>query len=163
MGDGSNLGIDAERALDTILGGKEQPTTEERQTKEQVRERIAKAYADCDSGEWPGYGEAADITAGAVLAFLEAHPEAKEWPIEQEYERDPETGRYKDPMTPIGPNLFRMVRDWNSRAAAEEIMGGITGFQWGWAANTARWCFDLPEQPNPAIMTVNVVKTGDSQ
>jgi hypothetical protein len=31
---------------------------------------------------------------------------------------------------------------------------GITGFQWGWAVNAARFAESLPPEPNPAIITV---------
>lgn len=30
----------------------------------------------------------------------------------------------------------------------------LTGFMWGWAANAARYCVELPPAPNPAIMEI---------
>lgn len=136
MSDGSSLGIDAERALKTILGGEPQPTGDERQTREQVKARIEQAFQDCVDGvPVTGYGQTADILAGAVLAYFTTREEGWDWPV---------SGK---------PDLYGTVKE-ASPAPVRKAFDECTGFQWGWASNTARWVLDLPEHRNPAIITV---------
>lgn len=98
MSDGGNLGVSATTALNAILGG-EQPAEDDLKTRDEVRDRIKAQFADPDSvypaGEWvntsdggDSYSRGADYLAGAVLAYFEAHPEAQEWPVDQEHERE---------------------------------------------------------------------------
>lgn len=158
--DGSDMGISATRALDTILGGEPSPTEDEGESRETVRERVLAAV---DSGREPTeYGDCADIVAGMVLRFFEAHPEALDWPIENTYEWRIPGGEWSPtvPQLPegldygsvesrkVGPDLYGSVKTMYPRL--EDL--GITGFQWGWGANCARWICSAPAQPNPAIM-----------
>jgi hypothetical protein len=148
MGDGSHLGVTAERALETILGGAPNPTEEERASRAQVQRRIQNTYMNWNGDEWPGYGDAADIIAGAVLDYFLDHPEAQSWPTDRAYE-----GEGSD-RHPVGPDLYNSVKEWVT-APVRKVISECSGFQWGWAVNTARFCCELPEQANPAIMTIS--------
>lgn len=76
MSDGAHRGIGAERALETILGGKRPPSKKEEETREQVRARLAKA-ASPDGASPTSYGAAADAIAKAFLAVIAEEPEEK--------------------------------------------------------------------------------------
>src|SRR5215204_6492093 len=80
MSDGSDMGIKADRALQTILGGKEQPTEEEKATPEQVRERVMAAPSPLEKesvfqrfGD-EGYTVATDCITKAFLLIEEENP-----------------------------------------------------------------------------------------
>ncbi len=156
MGDGSHLGVDADRALKTILGGEPAPSPDEMATPIEVRSRVCRAYLDrikpeggVPSTEWPGYGDAADIAAGAVYIFMLCNPEAMEWPTDRKYE-----GEGYD-RHPVGPDLYGEVKAFCPEAALN-VIENLSGFQWGWAVNTARYCFGLDERGNPAIISIGV-------
>lgn len=172
MGDGSNLGISADRALKTILGGEPEPTGAEEQTAEQVRERIATATPD-------SYGGATDCLTRAVLRLFDQREECQVWPSSPEYawtlpdgtrltndeararglwERshgdmvDAETGAR---WGAHGPDLFATAKE----VATEEerkAFEGSTGFMWGFAVNQARWLLGQHIGSNPAIVTMNI-------
>jgi len=130
MSDGAHRGIGAERALETILGGKRPPSKKEEETREQVRARLAKA-ASPDGAPPTSYGAAADAIAKAFLAVIAEEPET---------ELD-------------GRSLWDGVkRRW---PAFDDWVGGATGFQVGWAVNCVRWLAAEPPVPNPAILTVS--------
>ena len=149
--DGANMGVDSERALKTILGGEPSPEPPEdvEAKREDVRQRLEQAKPT-------SYNGASECIARAVLRLYNNQPETREWPAEQKYEwpKD-ENGNlvYIDSPTITGPNLWDAVKEI---AEEEELvaMNGATGFMWGWAVNCARWLFDLPEVPNPAIVTI---------
>jgi len=163
MSDGANLGVSASDALGKILGGQDIPE-ENIKTPEEVRDRIVAQYADPQSvypgGEYAqggdSYGRGADYLAGAVLAYFQHNPEAREWPTDQEYEKDENGHLVYDAdghLIPVGPSLYDEVKKF-AGPAGERIFNSCTGFQWGWATNCARWVLDLPPQPNPAIITL---------
>lgn len=80
--DGAHLGINAERAMEIIVGAaaqRESPAAV-RESPAAVRERIMAAAAR--GGEPTGYGDCADMVAGMVLAFYGPRPEAVTWPAE---------------------------------------------------------------------------------
>ena len=179
--DGSTLGISAERAIETILGGKESPEKEEQASREDVRRRLGNAprLADLtmrieereeDMGElhfkgpvevlyWHGkefdltYGLTADIAARAILDFIETYPEFADATGENEYAKDADwkavTGPENMPK-PVRLGLYEHMKD-NGYSLG---LLGLTGFQWGFAYNTARWLrFEEPEG-NPAIVEI---------
>lgn len=149
--DGSSIGVTAARAIDTILGGADQPTEEERATSAEVLERIyAVTLADC---KWPEdldvgdpfgertpeqaeaasrtYSAAADYTARLFYQWMLAVPSAA------------------DDMD----RLYEAIRMTRSEEESE-MMSGLTGFQVGFAYNVARNLCELPETGNPAIITI---------
>lgn len=159
MSDGAHLGVSASRALDTILGGAEQPAESEQASPYEVRDRILAAAKR--GGDPTDYGDCADMVAGFVLQFYNAHIDAVHWPAEQKGEWVDANGTPVDPRERLpegaefkrsGPDLYTEVKAFTD-GKLEAL--GITGFQWGWAVNAARYAIDLAPEPNPAIVTVS--------
>lgn len=144
--DGAHIGVGAERALKTILGGEGQPTEAERRTPQQMAEYLLAP----SSGEMD-YDEAARVAGGIVLRYLQRHPE------------DAELEPYDDYTWPDGfdgPSVIsahgikgQMERkEPKARAALSDL--GLTGFLFGWACNAAKYALGLPPVPNPAIVEI---------
>lgn len=169
--DGSNLGVSAERALKTILGGEPEPEGEELATREQVRARLAAAprlqdiHVRIEARQgvkvevlyWQGmelnlgYGEAADVAARAILDFIETYPEYEDAPGENQYAEDcweGFDGSAEKMPKPIRLGLYDLMK------AAGHDLGklDLTGFMWGFAYNTARWLRYEQGEGNPAII-----------
>lgn len=177
MTDGANMGIGAERALKTILGGAEQPADDERQNREQVRARLRdvprlhdiQQRVDVQNGErvtvlyWRGkpldfdYSGTTDIAARAVLDYLATHSEHIDAPYDNEYE--PDAFANYDPNnspTPTRKGLYDLMK-------ADGYDLGIldlTGFMWGFAYNTARWLLYEDARSNPALITIEATDDG---
>lgn len=152
MSDGAQEGIGAERALDTILGGQPAPEIAEQASREEVEHRIRATPLDDRSG----YGSCADAAARAVLEYLEADPERLNIPTENVYETDSTTGNVV--FTSDG-DLHLVTSGLYERMKQDGVPLsdlGLSGFQWGWAVNCARWILDAPPVPNPAIFTIDV-------
>jgi hypothetical protein len=84
-------------------------------------------------------------------AFL-ADPTLAAMPTETGYdwEGDPDHGAQG-----MKPEFTRALGvDHALRARGVRYPQGISGFQWGWALNAARYCVELPPAPNPAIIDV---------
>jgi hypothetical protein len=138
--DGTELGITADRALATILGGEPSPDVEEQQTPGQVRERIEAAV--------PGsYGGATDCLTRAVLRLFTRREETQVWPTDSTY--DTVDGKFQS----VGPDLFSAARAVASPQELEAF-DGCTGFMWGFAVNQARWLLGQHPGANPAILTI---------
>lgn len=83
MGDGAHLGVNAKRALDSVLGGAPQPTDDERMSDED----FARWVRECpDSAKGASYESTARYAARLVLEFLEANAEHRATPTEAEGE-----------------------------------------------------------------------------
>lgn len=130
--DGAHLGVNAERALDTILGGKPSPAEDEQMDAETFRTWIKTADRE-DS-----YGETARLCARYLLEYLTAHPEDVTLPLDQWLPYRTSEGVWDKAMAE-NPRLKEM---------------DLTGFMVGWAFNAARRCIELPPAPNPALMTI---------
>lgn len=129
--DGAHLGVSAERALKTILGGEPEPTKDEQMDADTFRQWLLSAdRADT-------YEESARLCARYLLEYLTAHPE--------------------DMQLPLNATLLS-EGVWDRAAVAmpdlEELGHELTGFQAGWAFNAARRCLELPPAPNPALLEV---------
>jgi hypothetical protein len=146
MGDGAHQGIGAERALETILGGKEEPREDEGMSPEQMRAYITAEPTD-------GYEGAAQGLAGYLLRAVEAHPEMRDMPISSEY-AFPDGTATSATLTVQGWNDYLKECDADGYGAAMDRYGP-TGFQYGWAANAVRYCLNLPPAPNPALIEVD--------
>lgn len=179
--DGSTMGIGAERALETILGGKDQPEEDEKLTREQVRERLGKVprlqeivkrveEVEEDHGElhfkgprevlyWQGqrlvadYSGTTDIAARAVLDFLESHPEHEGAPGENEYAPGAFSNWDGNRETAPKPTRIGVYDLMKANGYALDILD-LTGFMWGFAYNTARWLRYDGTEANPAIVEV---------
>lgn len=123
--DGAHQGIDAQRALETILGGKDPPGKDEEEMREQVRARILNA-ATPDGPSPETYGAAADAIAKAMLALLD-----------------------KEPSAAVDADLYGRLPD-----GFDDWLGGATGFQVGWAVNCVRWLLEKEPVRNPALITI---------
>lgn len=177
--DGAGMGITSERALETILGGRDSPAESEEQTPEQVRARVMAAKPD-------SYGSATDCITRAMLRLLEADESSRSLPLEHDvmfvvrgtgdtigWSGEPGKGtRCIEPGTgqqaPRGANPYEdaeMVIQgdpetlWDrakAQASADEAQAfeGATGFMAGFAANQARWLLGMPVGGNPAIVEV---------
>ena|SRR6266487_2805928 len=140
--DGAGLGITADRALETILGGDPSPTEDEEQTPEQVRARIETATPDT-------YGGATDCMTRAVLRLFAQREDTQVWPTDRTY--DTIDGKFQA----VGPDLYSEAK---TVATPDELTAfdGCTGFMWGFAVNQARWLSGQHPGGNPAIVTIGV-------
>lgn len=139
MSDGAHIGIGAERAIGTILGGEAQPTKDERRSPDQMRDWLLAATLN-DATTYDG---AARYASKLVLKYLSADPDRLSLPVENVYD---------DQYNVVTPGLYdRMKRDG---IPIDDL--GLTGFMWGWAVNAARYSLTAPPVPNPAILTINI-------
>ena len=158
--DGAHLGVSAERALETILGGKPSPSDDEQMDAETFRNWIKTADRE-DS-----YGECARLCARYLLEYLTEHPEDVQLPLEATYDWDrakAELGRW--PESDEKARYRTADGLWDRASAAEPRLKhmGLTGFMVGWAFNAARRCLEIPPAPNPALLTVAVEEGEESQ
>lgn len=136
MNDGAHQGINAQRALDTILGGKESPTNREQENRASVRARIDACPWPCGIQKPTDYGNAADCIAKAFLSILADRPET--------------------PATDAA--LWMAAKDkWPE---FDSWLGGASGFMVGWAVNCARWLNGEPPTQNPALVEVSQIEEG---
>jgi hypothetical protein len=151
-GDGAHLGVNAKRALDTILGGKPSPAADEQMDAETFRNWILTADRE-DS-----YGEKARLCARYLLEYLTAHPEHSQLPLDNTYDYDraqAELGRWPNGLGEM--ERFRSADGvWDYAAATHPKLRemDLTGFMVGWAFNAARRCLEIPPAPNPALLTI---------
>lgn len=163
MGDGANIGVTAGRALNTILGGDDQPTEEEQATPEQVRERIM-AAPDPMSGKpiferkdevEDAYTLAADAITKAMLLCEKDDPgllarEAEPHTYPDDYSV-PELRGKTFPTDNCDLAWDAIKSHWPD---FDDWIGGATGFMVGFAYNTARYINKIPPTPNPALLTI---------
>lgn len=159
MSDGSNMGITAGRALGTILGGDEQPTEDEKATKEETRARImSRPDPSVDERAWDmaegedGYSFATDCIAKAFILIEEKYPGTLETKLyyPDDFEYEPLRGMERSPEMAVWE---KAAEEWPS---FKKWAGGASGFMVGFAYNVARWLTEKPIVQNPAIITVNV-------
>lgn len=149
-GDGAHLGVSADRALKTILGGAPQPADHERMDAATMRAWILAAEPEHSRDS---YEECARYAAKLVLEYLLADPVRVAIPTENVYEEDESGGLVYNStggLNLVTPGLYeRMKADGIPLSDL-----GLSGFQWGWAVNAARRCVELPPVANPAILTI---------
>jgi hypothetical protein len=145
--DGADMGITAERALHAVLGGAPSPERLEGMSPEQMREYLTTAPDSAAS-----YDDTARIAGKIALAHLDAHPEHRLLG-NGEYAVTP-PGESVDDLVEVEPSLYDTIKRHDPEAAAWFGASGITGFQWGWAENAAKYALGLPPVPNPAIVDI---------
>lgn len=153
MSDGAHLGVGADRALETVLGGKESPAENEGMSVAEMRDWLLSAPRAGEPDAMADYGECARAVAGEVLRWALPNPERyARTPAETEITWPELPDGKKDYNNPIygRRGLYDVLKA--DGIPLEEL--GITGFQWGWAYNAARRCLELPPEPNPAIITI---------
>jgi len=165
MSDGANLGIDASRALDAILGDAGEPNEDERTTPAQTRERLEAAPLFDGPTPWEnddrdaGYGAVADSIGHAFLILIEEDASLLE---PQFY---PETYPDGSPMHEVLVGKQRDQSDvlWNAMKErwpqVDKWCGGASGFQVGFAFNAACYALERPTGGNPAIVTMRKKKS----
>lgn len=160
MADGAHQGVSATRALRTILGGEEPPTAEEEHTPQEVLARVLSAPLPGE-GAPPyqrggasdhAYGMVCDSIARCFLVLEGEDPGLLDRKIvyPQDYEIPEWRGMVMSPETVAWQALMARWPD------ADEWYGGCTGFQVGFAFNTARFVTGRGPVGNPAIVTVEV-------
>ncbi len=147
--DGASMGVNADRALETILGGEEQPAKEEQKTPAAMEAEIrAQGFENLS------YGTCATATARLILEAYDKYPQLKALPSEQEYLRDA-TGKMLWPAVHLTVSIYDVLKELHAEDPQKlEILTGLTGFMWGWAFNAVRYCQSEPPVPNPALMTI---------
>ena len=147
--DGADLGVGAERALKTVLGGEEQPTEEEKQTPEQMLASIrGAALIDLD------YGTTALACARLILEAYERYPVLREEPTEAVYLQDA-AGKMVWPAVHLRPGLHSILKElFEDEQQRLDVLSDLTGFMWGWAVNAVRYAMGEPPVPNPAIVEI---------
>lgn len=150
--DGAHVGVGAERALSTILGGEPEPaeTGEKTMSPVEMRKHLEAAQ--------PNFYDGTAAYAGKlILHFLLDDPTRTSIPTENVYDME----RFRaegEPWNRFGeylsePGLYEVMKDagepWNEIGRLD-----LTGFMWGWAVNAARYCVELPPKPNPALLTI---------
>lgn len=153
--DGAHLGVDAERALKTILSGEPSPGEDERMDAETFRTWIKTCPADVT-----GYGETARLAAHYLLEYLTAHPDDMRLPLDDSHDFDrakKELGHWPSSIEEL--QRYRTTEGLWDRAVAEYPALhalDLTGFMAGWAFNAARRCLELPPAANGALLTIEV-------
>jgi len=153
MSDGAHLGIGAERAMKTIVGGEPHPTEAECETIEQMRARILAAPIESKS-----YDGAATACARLILEAWKKYPQLIEVPHTGVYLNNADGQMVWEECggaVTLVPGLHDALKQvYRERPEALAVLSGLTGFQWGWAVNAALRCIDQPPVQNPAIVTV---------
>lgn len=148
--DGADLGITAERALKTVLGGEESPTKDEGMSPAEMR-----AMLEAKNDDIGGYDAHAQVMAKYLLKLYDKYPEIVNCPTENVYRKDDNGETIWE-----GPALVNGLDEAAKREYPDDAhpfqvaLDEATGFTWGWAVNAARYCLDLPAVPNPAIVTI---------
>jgi hypothetical protein len=147
--------VSAERALKTILGNEDQPTDEEMESVEDMRNRLLGMTRE----DATDYGSTADYAASLILNFiLEDAARRIAIPTEMEYDWDGDPDHGANGCKPeyvIHKGLYAVMKE--AGPPYDEIGElGLTGFMWGWAVNAARRCVNMPPKPNPAIVEINL-------
>ncbi len=147
--DGADMGVSADRALKTVLGGGAQPTEDEKMDPIAFEKWIMSHTSDPQT-----YGGTAAYMAKLILDHLRAHPDDARIPTEAEYEDHRLPNGERDWSKFIKKDTRNLSDVMDEYPAWREAIQGATGFMWGWAVNAARRCCELPPVPNPAIVTV---------
>ena len=147
MSDGTQQGISAGRAIETILGGKPAPVNDDQNSPSYWLTRLREKDDNID-----GYDAHAEVMAKYILLAYVQHPHLKD---------APNTTIYMEPIDWQNPVI--LVHALSHRLKDEvytdkghpfrRALSEATGFTWGWAFNIARYALGLPPQPNPALLT----------
>lgn len=159
MSDGSDMGITAGRALNTILGGDEQPTEDEQASKEEAYARIMSRPNPLEGGNiWETFGPGMDAYSVATDCITKAfllEEAAQPGILEKKIFYSPENTDIEDLWgKELSPDWAVWKAVSNRYPGFDDWIGGASGFMVGFAYNCARWLRDMETVQNPAIMTV---------
>jgi len=151
MTDGTQQGIEAERALKTILGGRPAPAEEEERTPAFWLARLE--AKDDDIG---GYEAHAEVIAKYIVKAYRQIPGLVHAPNDSVYFRDEHGETDWDSPKILVRGLSDCLKDvyTDEQHPFRRALSQATAFSWGWAFNIARYSLGLPPQPNPAIITI---------
>lgn len=168
--DGADLGITAEDGMKAAMGADQE---------EMPRRTPAELRAEIEADQEYTYSGVANTVALALIQLFEQRPELATWPAEIEGawfwtedapELDGVAGEqfpkswgkdHPDQEMPLNLLEFKPVDDRDLYGVLKEArpdlaatFSDITGFQWGWAVNAAKYIVGQPPVPNPAIVTI---------
>ena len=154
MSDGAHLGVKADRALGTILGGEDQPTEDEKQTPEQMLDEIRSASKAPND-----YGECALAYARVLLEAYETHPALRDHPTESVYLNGQDGKAVFSPdggLVRLVPDIYEVLKRLHpdEECWQQKVMNELTGFMVGWAVNAVRYALGDPPRPNPAMVEI---------
>lgn len=149
MTDGAHLGITAGAALRAIFGSDE--PLDEPMTAGEMRAWIEAASLPLPDDRDEGYTEASRYAAKLILHWLLADPSRASTPVEADYDWDADPDRGTQGMKPEHTRAVGWYQQMKDDGIPINELD-LTGFMWGWAANAARRCVELPPAPNPAIV-----------
>lgn len=92
------------------------------------------------------YENAANYACKVLIGIAKRDPIAFREALDA-YRNNPYGNEIESLMTP------------DERAIVLEGRYGLTGFQWGWAVQTAAWLLGQPPAPNGAILTISAPAT----
>ena len=148
MSDGSQQGIEAERALRTILGGEPAPEKDDHNSPAFWLKRLREKDDNIN-----GYEAHAEVIAKYILQAYDSHPHLKNAPNETKYQ---EPIDWDNPVVLV-KNLSDQIKEevyTDKNHPFRQALSEATGFSWGWAFNIARYAIGLSPQPNPAIIEI---------
>lgn len=147
MSDGSQQGIKADRAIETILGGKRRPSKGKQRSPEWWLSYLKEKNDDID-----GYSDHAEVMAKYILEAYKKDSSLTQYPISRIYQ---EPINWDNPVI-LSPDLSDKLKSFYPRKSHpfRKALSEATGFTWGWAFNIARYALKLPPQPNPAIVVL---------
>ena len=147
MSDGTQQGIGVNRALETIMGGKEPPQESEEKSPQFWLERLINKDDNID-----GYDAHAEVMAKYIVQAYKKYPALTGAPNSTVCL---EPINWENPII-LMPNLSDCLKKVYSdeKHPFRQALSEATGFTWGWAFNIARYALGLPPQPNPAILTI---------
>lgn len=161
--DGADLGMTCEDGMHGALG-------DESVNEEATRRTPAEMLAEIQADQGNTYSGCANRAALAILDLFKTEPEAVGWPATPEgafhVKATGELATHQqlqslsfDDMEfrPTGPDLYETVKAQRPDLY-DDVFSQMTGFQWGWAVNAAKYIVGAPPVPNPAIMTIGAAE-----
>lgn len=154
--DGAHQGVSARRAIGTILGGEPPPEERDRRSPDEMSAWLFSATGPPFAEGDDGYDQCARYAGRLFLEVFLTDPSIANAPVEDDYdwEADPDHGtKGMKPEFIKRLGVGERLRNRFPEIRQELSDLGLSGFQWGWAVNAARYCVELPPEPNPAILT----------
>lgn len=146
--DGASLGVKPERALGTIIGGKDQPDDSEKMSPAEFTQWIRSAPTLADYLETRGsfsYDETSRVMAATIVLYWEATGD--EGPDDTQFAT--KDGQI-DFFTPVVPGLYERMKTYGLPLNEMDL----TGFMWGWALNAAKTVKGIQPGGNPALLEI---------
>lgn len=143
---------------ETTTANRDDEDREPTMTPAEMREHLESAVKPLDGApifkrDWPaegleeggGYEQSARALGRALLETAEADPSLLD--VSKENAEDPSgwAAASNDKLWEAALERYPGLDDW---------LGGVTGFQYGWAHNSVRYALGADQTGNPAIVTV---------